>query len=435
LKLIKENTFGYETLYETLQYLPGSKKKTGRSTALISTSSADRGNLLEKYSHAFQNLASLERQLKKFTTTEEVMGLFSNSLKRVLTLKEAAIFYFDESGAILTPVVKTTAPVSTHFINTANKAGILDWIFDSGRPTVVPEFDNFKASGARLSYLLIPIIDDKKKKGILSILTPQPAFAVNSIEDQLIEIMLSLVFAKLESFRRREEMQSAYNELQVYQSKLSNDFKLSAIGELTTGILEDILSPLQVIMSYTDFLSNDTNVDDKISAAIKSQVKKVEAVVERLVKFASLEDGKFKLQPCNLNRLIQEYHKVIATTLRNDNYECIIDFENDIPSILSSPNYIYQLLTNLFGLIKSSKSGGGILIQTKYVNEKVLVKIITTDHNPMLNNSAAKGKEDINLQIISNLMRKHEGYVQTDSSPKAGSVVVLSFPLKRKIRG
>ena len=435
MKLIKENTFGYETLYETLQYVPGSKKKTGRSTALISTSSADRGNLLEKYSHAFQNLASLERQLKKFTTTEEVMGLFSNSLKRVLTLKEAAIFYFDESGAILTPVVKTTAPVSTHFINTANKAGILDWIFDSGRPTVVPEFDNFKASGARLSYLLIPIIDDKKKKGILSILTPQPAFAVNSIEDQLIEIMLSLVFAKLESFRRREEMQSAYNELQVYQSKLSNDFKLSAIGELTTGILEDILSPLQVIMSYTDFLSNDTNVDDKISAAIKSQVKKVEAVVERLVKFASLEDGKFKLQPCNLNRLIQEYHKVIATTLRNDNYECIIDFENDIPSILSSPNYIYQLLTNLFGLIKSSKSGGGILIQTKYVNEKVLVKIITTDHNPMLNNSAAKGKEDINLQIISNLMRKHEGYVQTDSSPKAGSVVVLSFPLKRKIRG
>jgi len=435
LKLIKENTFGYETLYETLQYLPGSKKKTGRSTALISTSSADRGNLLEKYSHAFQNLASLERQLKKFTTTEEVMGLFSNSLKRVLTLKEAAIFYFDESGAILTPVVKTTAPVSTHFINTANKAGILDWIFDSGRPTVVPEFDNFKASGARLSYLLIPIIEDKKKKGILSILTPQPAFAGNSIEDQLIEIMLSLVFAKLESFRRREEMQSAYNELQVYQSKLSNDFKLSAIGELTTGILEDILSPLQVIMSYTDFLSNDTNVDDKISAAIKSQVKKVEAVVERLVKFASLEDGKFKLQPCNLNRLIQEYHKVIATTLRNDNYECIIDFENDIPSILSSPNYIYQLLTNLFGLIKSSKSGGGILIQTKYVNEKVLVKIITTDHNPMLNSSAAKGKEDINLQIISNLMRKHEGYVQTDSSPKAGSVVVLSFPLKRKIRG
>ena len=293
MKLIKENTFGYETLYETLQYLPGSKKKTGRSAALISTSSADKGNLLEKYSHAFQNLASLERQLKKFTTTEEVMGLFSNSLKRVLTLKEAAIFYFDESGTNLTPVIKTTAPVSTHFINTANKAGILDWIFDSGRPTVVPEFDNYKASGAKLSYLLIPIIDDKKKKGILSILTPQPAFAVNSIEDQLIEIMLSLVYAKLESFRRREEIQTAYNELQVYQSKLSNDFKLSAIGELTTGILEDILSPLQVIMSYTDFLSNDTNVDDKISAAIKSQVKKVEAVVERLVKFSSLEDGKF----------------------------------------------------------------------------------------------------------------------------------------------
>lgn len=435
MKLIKENTFGYETLYETLQYLPESKKKLGRSAAFVNASSANRGNLLEKYSHAFQNLASLERQLKKFTTVEEVMGLFANSLKRVLTLKEAVIFYFDETGSKLMPVINTTLPASTYFINTANKAGILDWIFDSGRPTVVPEFDGFKSSGAKLSYLIIPITDCKKKKGVLSILTPQSAFSVNSIEDQLIELMLSLVFAKLEGFRRKEEIQTAYNELQVYQSKLSNDFKLSAIGELTTGILEDILSPLQVIMSYADFLSKDNTIDDKILVTIKSQVKKVEAVVGRLVKFASLEDGKFKLQPCSLNKLIQEYHKVIATSLRNDNYECILDFENNIPSILSSPNYIYQLLTNLFGLIKSSKTGGGILIQTKYVHEKVLIKAITTDHNPLLNRSAAKDKEDINLQIINNLMRKHEGDVQTDSNPKSGAVVVLSFPLKRKIRG
>ncbi len=435
MRLIKENTFGFETLYETLQYLPAQKNRLSRSASMVNTASADRGNLLEKYSHAFQNLASLERQLKKFSTLEEVMGLFTNSLKRVLTVKDVNIFYFDESGSKLTPVVQTEMPSSTYFVNTANKAGILDWIFESSRPTVVPEFDNFKSTGAKLSYLIIPITEGKKKKGVLAVLTPQPAFVVNSIEDQLIELMLSLVVAKIEVLHKKEEIQNAYNELQVYQSKLSNDFKLSAIGELTTGILEDILSPLQVILSYTDFLSQEDNkVDEKVLTTIKSQVKKVEGVVGRLVKFASLEDGKFKLQPCSINKLIKEYHKVISTSLKNDNYECILDFEEDVPSILSSPNYIYQLLTNLFGLIKSSKTGGGILIQTKYVNEKVLVKIITTDHNVLLNKSTANEKEDINLKIVKNLMRKHEGAVQTDSSPKSGSVIVLSFPLKRTIR-
>lgn len=432
MRLIKENTFGFETLYESLKYSSGAKGRQHHPAAFTRPAVSQSGNQTEKYAHAFQSIASLDRQLTRFSTVDEIMGVFSISLKRVLAVKDFNIFYFDESGSKLQPVNKKGLPVSTQFINKSNKAGILDWIFESGRPTVVPEFDNYSAAGPKLSYLIIPIFDGKKKSGVFAALTPQAAFPVNSIEDQLIELMVSFVTARLNVIRKKDELQNAYSELQVYQSKLSNDFKLSAIGELTTGIVDDILSPLQVIMSYADFLQNDDNIDDKILSTIKAQIKKVEAVVGRLVKFASLDDGKFKLQPCNLNKLIVEFHKVVESSLRSENYECIVDLEEDIPSILSSPNYIYQILTNLLGLIKSSKNGGGILIQTKYHNEKVLLKAVSTDNNPVLN--SGKTIDDINYKIINGLMQKHEGIIQTDSSLRTGSVVVLSFPLKRKIR-
>jgi two-component sensor histidine kinase len=121
---------------------------------------------------------------------------------------------------------------------------------------------------------------------------------------------------------------------------------------------------------------------------------------------------------------------MVSSFLKNENYECILDFEINIPPVLSHPNNIHQLLTNVFSLLKSpDSSSGGILIQTKHQKDSVSVKFLSTDKICADKNK----KENLSLKIVEKLMKNNEGTVKTSSDEDFGSTVVLNFPLKRNV--
>ncbi|MCB0751764.1 MAG: HAMP domain-containing histidine kinase, partial [Ignavibacteriae bacterium] len=134
--------------------------------------------------------------------------------------------------------------------------------------------------------------------------------------------------------------------------------------------------------------------------------------------------------------IIKDYFHLIKSTLENANFECILDFENELPSILSHPNYIYQLLTNIFSVIRSYKTRkGGIILQTRYKSDNIILRVITT--SGISDEEIKKGdnvQQNLSLSIIKNLMKKHEGKLEFDSFENSGAALVLKFPLKRKIR-
>jgi hypothetical protein len=124
---------------------------------------------------------------------------------------------------------------------------------------------------------------------------------------------------------------------------------------------------------------------------------------------------------------------MFSSSLKNSNYECVLDLENNIPSLLTNENYINQILANIFYLIKAGNNkAGGIFIQTKCINEKVSVRFLSTDYFETLNKKTQNSLVDINLKIIKNIMLQHEGEIKYESDRNKGTIINLSFPLKRK---
>lgn len=256
------------------------------------------------------------------------------------------------------------------------------------------------------------------------------------MDKQTIQMLLNLSLAKINKIILKNKLKVTYEDLQTYQAKLSNDFRLAAIGELTQGIIEDLLSPMQVIMSNVEFLNTSPGQEEEVKL-IKSQIKKINSSVKRLIKFASVNQQSNKIHPIKLNDIVAEYYTLVKSTLDNVNLECVLDFENNIPSILSHPNYIFQLLTNVIGLIKNrSNAKGGIIIQTRFANDSIILKVVTT---ASLKTNSSKDNfinnpTELNIRIIENLMKKHEGEFNISSYHNTGSAVTLKFPLRRKIR-
>jgi signal transduction histidine kinase len=238
----------------------------------------------------------------------------------------------------------------------------------------------------------------------------------------------------LEKLKLTEKLNDTYNELQTYQAKLSNDFRLSAIGEMTEGIVEDIVTPLQVISSNVDIMDGEIEKNIELKQ-IKSQIKKINNVISRLVKFADVNQKDVKIQPCHVNNIIQDYFHLVKSTLENANLEYILDFEKALPPILSHPNYVYQLLTNIFSLIKGFKAKkGGVIIQTRFKDDNVVLRVISTSKIDQSNKNNSQVQQNLSISIIKNLMKKHEGQFELGSFESSGAVIVLMFPLKRKMR-
>lgn len=435
MRVIKENKVAYKSFHESLPTLTKlSDSKNNLRLVRLDPAESEKKSEQAEAPDYLAVVTEFQKCMIGTASIGEVKDELVSAISKMIVLSEIEIFIFDESESVLIPAFDKGEQNFSTLINELYKSGRLEKVFQAGKPVIVPNLAELTGADTKLNYLFIPFSEGKKKRAVVSILTS--AGAIGDLVEELnaVNLCLGIAIDKAELILKKEELRSAYGELQLYQSKLSNDYKLLAIGELTSGIVEDVLSPLQVILSYTEFLSQDNGVDDEIPANIKKQVGKVEAIISRLVKFASINDGKTKIQPCDLNEHINSYYEMISSSLKNDNYECVLDLEKNIPSIISNPVHLNQLLSNLFTLVKViGNKAGGILIQSRYSKEMITLRILSTDYIEALDKSILKSGRDINFGIIKNLMIKNEGTVRAESSKASGTNITLSFPLKRKM--
>lgn len=438
MKVHKEKRH-YEPFYKFIQDYSSTTTVNHEGLGLLTFDNDDEDNhLLEKQSYLLQVLNSFKKECDTFDSLVEIYVLLNKAIKRILPVKEITILLVDENTGALYPLIEIKDSKIPERINHYNKEGIINAVFESRKPMILPELDDFTSEGPKLQYFVFPVYENRKKHGLLTLLTSINPSAISTIDREMIQVLLDMGLAKIERLRLREKLNLTYEELQTYQAKLSNDFRLAAIGELTDGIVEDIMTPLQVIMSYVDIIGQDKNGDFEVKK-IKNQVTKINTAINRLVKFSTLNQKVVKIQPCNINDVITDYSNLVKSTIANLSLELALDFESKIPSILSHPNYIYQLLTNLISMIKNKiKGNGGIIVQTRYKTDYILLRLISTANLASYDSRSPLQKTgktiDLSTRIVENLMNKHEGDFTIESYDQSGSTITLYFPLIRKLR-
>ncbi len=430
MRLIKENTQRFESFHKSLQYFTKNSETKGDLRLISFEDHRTQNQILEKYSFFIQNISSFQRKIQNAKNLLEIHTVTKDFVKRIINSKEVELFIFNENNRHLIPINKEANPVHINSVNKAYKDGILDWIFETKKATIIPDLSSYTINGSKINQIIFPVYDSRSNFGVLSVYSSLVKIQEDSIENKAIQIILGIVVPIIISLRQKNSINKLYQELQVYQSKIQNDFDTYAIGNLSEGILEEIGEPLQVILSLSELIETDyQNVDKEITQKIKKQVGKVNELTNRLTKFASLNKPKNSaVQPCYINKIVKEFRNIINMTLQNLGLDCELDLEDNLPPILADANEIKQMLTSIFSLLKSvSKNGGGFIIQTKLIKEKVVLSVFTTE---TIGNDA---KTNVTVNLINELMKKNEGVAEISSLPLKGTIIHLIFPLKRKL--
>lgn len=430
MRLIKENTQRFESFHKSLQYFTKNSEAKGDLKLISFEDYRNQNQILEKYNFFVQNITSFQKKIQNAKNLLEIHSVTKEFVKRIINSKEVELFFFNEGNRHLIPINKEANPVHINSINKAYKDGILDWIFETKKATIIPDLTSYTINGSKINQIIFPIYNLKSNFGVLSVYSTLVKIEEESIENKAIQIILGIIVPIIISLRQKNSINKLYQELQVYQSKIQNDFDTYAIGNLAEGILEEIGEPLQVILSLSELIENDYhNVDKEITEKIKKQVTKVNELTNRLTKFASLNKPKNSgVQPCYINKIVKEFRNIINMTLQNLGLDCELDLEENLPPILADATEIKQILTSIFSLLKSvSKVGGGFIIQTKLIKEKIVLSVFTTE---TIEND---GKTNVTINLINELMKKNEGVAEFSSLPLKGTIIHLIFPLKRKL--
>jgi signal transduction histidine kinase len=432
LRLLKENRREYLPFLSSVEQLEkagNGKYKVKRGTKLPlaheQVSVISGGNIQI-------DLLAFSEKLNSLYKTEQIIDAFKNEIGKLSFFLDAEIFLLDDKTSECKPINKNCNQKLFYYVKNFLKNGILDWIAESKNPKFLPwDVDN-AAVNSGLNCFVVPIFSNNRFSGVLTSLTNLKYLSEDSFEYRTLLTVLNQTFAKLEFVRLRDELNKTYSEYQILQSKLFNDFKFAAIGELTSKSIEEIGSPLQVIMSYSDLLQKENpDLDSDATDFIRNQVHTIKEILDRLGNFINNSDSKPKLYSCLINTAINDFYKVIEHSLKADSCECILDLEENIPSILSNYNSLKQILINSFSLINPLRgTGGGIIIQSRYSSETIIIKMLFTDTIEGL----AKDDKEFGINILKHLMDKHEGEMRFSSEPGTGTNLIFSFPLKRKMR-
>lgn len=428
MRVIKENSQDFHSFTLSLKQLQRSSSAKG--TVFIEKASEDYSSVKDKDSHLRKILNFTER-INSLTNLQDIISDFKNEVRSLTFFSEPEIFLINEKTSNCFPLNTNCKENISTFVRRNLSSGVIDWIAETGSFKIIP-YGNYNSISFGLNCLIIPIFSSGKFRGVLSTITSFTEIDKNSFEIQFLTTLLNVVFSKIQYELTKNELNSVYSELQSVQSKLENDYKLAALGELTYRSIEEISSPIQVILSYADLLKREyPDIDEEMTDLIKKKVYDIKSILERLVKFITTDDKAKKVVPCSVNEVIEDFRKLIEPALNAENCECVLDLEENMPSILSNKNYLNQIFINGFSLINPlTEPGGGVIIQSRYSKQRIIVKMLftkTVDLNKI-------NEQDVGLNILKSLMDKHEGEFLVNSDDSTGSTITFSFPLIRKVR-
>lgn len=232
-------------------------------------------------------------------------------------------------------------------------------------------------------------------------------------------------------------------ELKRLYTQLVRNEKLSALGELSTGIAHEIRNPLGIIKAIEQTMKKELSSDPeaiKELDIIDEEIERANKVVKGLMDFG--RPSKHEMMVYTLNSVLDEV-LTITNKYINQHNVWVENIREDHSEIIMDKDQIKQAFINIiFNAVQSMPDGGTLTITTSRYNER-FVKVIFADTGigieqenlERIFNPFFTTKEDgtgLGLSIVQRIIEDHGGMVNVSSKKEEGSKFELLLPVKKE---
>lgn len=298
------------------------------------------------------------------------------------------------------------------------------------------------------SLVLSPLPIEGQVMGVLIAAREQPDGFPPTDRDFLRQLGGHVAVAAHQA-KLRANLQKAYDDLQRTQRAVVERERLSAIGQMASGIAHDINNAISPVGIYTQcWIDRGAELSPELRdylAMVGRVVEDVSATIARLRDFYRPESGSGTSEPIDLNRIVSQAVELTRARWsdmpqqRGVTIAVVTALEADIPMALANGAEMRDVMTNLiFNAVDAMPDGGTIRIATERVmvgDGKFVVRLEVGDDGPGMDASTrsrclepfftTKGERGtgLGLAMVHAAVQRHGAGLDIDSAPGAGTRV------------
>jgi PAS domain S-box-containing protein len=308
-------------------------------------------------------------------------------------------------------------------------------------PPAVVEF----VCADRLPYWIWVVLWSKDKPiGIMGIAGKEDRHYSSNDENLLVAISRQLA-TTIEKVQLYEETCRAYEDLRRTQEQLLQSEKMSAVGQLISGVAHELNNPLTAILGYAQLLEGaglDPRSADYVRKLFK-QAQRTHRVVQNLLSFA--RQRKPQKQEVDLRKVLEEALTLREYDLKVNNVSLEREIPEDLPSVVADPHQLEQVFLNIVNNALDAMvegSGGGVL-KVRVFKKDAYVCAEFDDTGPGIKDpsrifdpfyttkSVGKGT-GLGLSICYGIVKEHGGEIVARNREEGGATIAVRLLASEK---
>ncbi|SHO44415.1 two-component system sensor histidine kinase NtrB [Desulfopila aestuarii] len=225
------------------------------------------------------------------------------------------------------------------------------------------------------------------------------------------------------------------------EEQLNQAERLAHLGTMVATVSHEIKSPLGIVRSTAEILEKRIKKvapgSEHLARIIVDETSRLNDIVMEFLDFARPQET--KLQPGNINELVEKALIFIAHKLEEQHIELVKELQADLPLVHLDPEQLYRALLNiLVNGIQAMPDGGSLKVRTQ-IGSKGKVVLAISDNGIGMNEETAeqifkpfftdkhKGT-GLGLSITKNIIDGHNGEIHIESAINAGTTFFISLP-------
>lgn len=231
------------------------------------------------------------------------------------------------------------------------------------------------------------------------------------------------------------------------EGRLRQAEKLSALGQLISGVAHELNNPLAIIMGRAQLLMSRGTVEGKLKsdiALINHESERASRIVQRLLAFARPQPpDKTELQ---LNDLVHQIVDLLRAEAVTHGIELVAELDPGLPATMADGHQLEQVLTNLIQNARHAltdrgpESPGRICVRTEVREGSIRMSVIDNGpgiapqnlskiFDPFFTTKPFGVGTGLGLSICYGIVKEHNGNLFVQSEPGKGAAFIMELPI------
>jgi C4-dicarboxylate-specific signal transduction histidine kinase len=401
-------------------------------------------------------LHTVAETVSRSLDVDEVLRTALDALTHVTGHEISSLHLLSEDGATLTLRGDRGLSVPLRRINEVLVVGegLIGRVAATGKTlnlsNVVESPDLLPAAKAAVTrdhmrgFLCVPINSRGRRLGTLS-LGRQNSDAFDERDVALVEATADQIGTALDNARLYSETNRQLEELRQTQAQLVHAEKLSAVGELASGVAHEINNPLTTILGQAHLLLDHREVTPHVRnrlTIIAEEASRAARIVQNLLLFSRHYPP--ERRPCSLVEQVRRVLELKAYQLEQDHVAVMTEFE-PCGTVWADENQMQQVILNLVQnahqAMLQQADERVLLVRVRPTGTSVAIELLDTGHgiepdalsrlfDPFFTTKPPGEGSGLGLSVSYGIVTEHKGTLRGANRPdRRGAIFTIELPV------